>query len=89
MQIRDAHKLWGSVMAEGSSNTGVVAVLAILVIVLIAGFIAWQGGMLGGSRSGTDVTVGLQRAQAGARSPGGENPGRERPDQPAEAPAAP
>ena len=74
---------------EGSSNTGVVAVVAILVIVLVGAFIAWQGGMLGGSRSGTDVKVELNAPRPAPENPGGENPGRETPDQPAEAPAAP
>lgn len=38
-------------MAEGSgSNTGVVAVLVIFVIVLMA-FFAWQGGLFGGGES--------------------------------------
>ena len=74
---------------EGSSNTGVVAVLAILVIALIAGFIAWQGGVFGGSRSGTDVNVELNAPTPAPENPGGDNPGKETPDQPAEAPAAP
>lgn len=33
---------------EGSGNTGVVAVLVIFIIVAVAAFFAWQGGMFGG-----------------------------------------
>lgn len=43
---------------NGSSNTGVVAVLAIFIIVVVAAFFAWQGGMFGGG-DGTDVEVEL------------------------------
>jgi hypothetical protein len=32
---------------NGSSNTGIVAVVVIFVIVLIAGYFAWQNGMFG------------------------------------------
>jgi len=48
---------------SGSSNTGIVAVLAIFILVLIAGFFAWQGGWLGGGGGGgggdTDINVDL------------------------------
>lgn len=45
---------------RGSGNTGIVAVVVILVIVLVAGFFAWQNGMLGGHRSDTKVNVELK-----------------------------
>lgn len=33
---------------EGGSNTGVVAVLVIFLVVVIGGFFAWKSGMFGG-----------------------------------------
>lgn len=42
---------------SGSSNTGVVAVLVIFVIVAGAAFFAWQGGMFGGGGSKGDSNV--------------------------------
>ncbi len=68
---------------EGTGNTGVVAVFAIVVIVLVAAFFAWQGGMLGGSGRDTDINVELNAPKAAPESPGAEMP-----DQPAEAPQA-
>ena len=45
-------------MADGSSsNTGIVAVLAIFIIALIAGFFAWQGGVFEGGGGGGDTTI--------------------------------
>ncbi len=35
--------------SESSSNTGVVAIFAILLMVMIAGFIAWRAGVFGGN----------------------------------------
>src|SRR5215217_1544193 len=40
--------------SESASNTGVVAILVIFLIVVIAAFFAWRGGMFGGSKK-TDV----------------------------------
>lgn len=45
--------------SSGSGNTGIVAVLAIFIIVLVAAFFAWQGGMFGGGDGGTDINVEL------------------------------
>jgi hypothetical protein len=42
-------------MAEserGSSSTGVVAIFAIVMMIVIAGFIAWRAGVFGGGDSG-------------------------------------
>jgi hypothetical protein len=41
-------------MAEGngSSNTGVIAVLVIFVIVIVLAFLAYRGGMFGGGKGG-------------------------------------
>ena len=46
-------------MADGSNNSGVVAVFAIFIIVVVAAFFAWQGGMFGsgGKHGGTDIEV--------------------------------
>jgi hypothetical protein len=40
---------------ESSSNTGVVAILVIFLIVVIAAVFAWRGGMFGGGK--TDIKV--------------------------------
>lgn len=45
--------------ANSSNNTGIVAIVVILVIVLIAGFFAWQNGMLG-PRHGSDTRVNVE-----------------------------
>jgi len=42
--------------SESASNTGVVAILVIFLIVVIAAVFAWQGGMFGGKKS-TDVNI--------------------------------
>ncbi len=42
---------------EGSSNTGVVAIVVIFLIVVIAAFFAWRGGMFGGKSTNIDVDV--------------------------------
>lgn len=46
---------------SGSGNTGVVAIFAIVLLVMIAGFVAWQGGWLGGGGGGgnTEINVDL------------------------------
>lgn len=41
-------------MAESTGgSTGMVAIVAIVILVLGAGFFAWQSGMLGGGKSDT------------------------------------
>ena len=40
---------------DSSSNTGVVAILVIFLIVVLAAVFAWRGGMFGGGK--TDVKV--------------------------------
>jgi len=42
---------------ESSGNTGVVAILVIFLIVVIAAFFAWRGGMFGGGTKKTEVDV--------------------------------
>ena len=42
----------------GGSNTGIVAIVAILVIVLVIGFLAYRGGLFGGSKK-TSVDVNI------------------------------
>ncbi|HUP92663.1 MAG TPA: hypothetical protein VM074_10485 [Solimonas sp.] len=49
--------------SSGSGNTGVVAVLAIFIIVVVAAFFAWQGGMFGG---GHDTKVNVELKQPGS-----------------------
>lgn len=44
---------------EGGSNTGVVAVLVIFLVVVIGGFFAWQNGMFGGKQE-TQVNIELK-----------------------------
>ena len=47
--------------SESSSNTGVVAIFAILLMVMIAGFVAWRAGVFGGgdgdSHHSLDINV--------------------------------
>ena len=42
---------------EGSSNTGVVAIVVIFLIVVIAAFFAYRSGMNGGGTKKTEVDV--------------------------------
>jgi hypothetical protein len=50
---------------EGSSNTGVVAIVVIFLIVVIAALFAWRGGIFGGSKS-TDVNIKVDTPSAPA-----------------------
>lgn len=46
--------------SESSGSTGIVAIFAILLMVVIAGFIAWQAGVFGGGggdRKSLDINV--------------------------------
>ena len=49
---------------EGSSNTGVVAIVVIFLIVVIAAFFAWRGGMFGGKSTKVDINVSAPAAPA-------------------------
>ncbi|HTL34242.1 MAG TPA: hypothetical protein VL326_14025 [Kofleriaceae bacterium] len=40
--------------SESSGSTGVVAIFAILLMIMIAGFIAWRAGVFGGGNGGSD-----------------------------------
>lgn len=40
-----------------SSNTGVVAIVAIMLMLVVAGFIAWRAGMFGGQDRDIDVDI--------------------------------
>lgn len=43
---------------ESSGNSGIVAMFAIVLLVLIAGFIAWQAGLFGGGgKKSVDINV--------------------------------
>ena len=44
---------------EGSSNTGVVAILVIFIIVVVIALFAWQGGLFnrGGGKTDVDIKV--------------------------------
>ena len=37
---------------SGSSNTGIVAIFAIVLLLMIGAFVAWQAGMFGGGGGG-------------------------------------
>ena len=50
--------------SESSGNTGVVAILVIFLIVVIAAFFAWRGGMFGGKSTKIDVNVEAPSAPA-------------------------
>jgi len=54
---------------SGSSNAGIVAVLAIFVLVLIAGFFAWQGGWLSGGGGGGDTDIKVEMPSPPAPPP--------------------
>ena len=41
----------------GGGSTGVVAVLAIFLIVIVATFFAWRGGLFGGKTNRVDINV--------------------------------
>jgi hypothetical protein len=42
---------------ESSSNTGVVAILVIFLIVVVLAVLAWQGGLFGGKTTKVDVDI--------------------------------
>ncbi|MBC7933440.1 MAG: hypothetical protein H7Z38_23005 [Rubrivivax sp.] len=42
---------------DSSSNTGVVAILVIFLIVVLAAVFAWRGGMFGGGKTDINVDV--------------------------------
>ncbi len=42
---------------ESSSNTGVVAILVIFLVVVVLAFLAWQGGVFGGKTTKVDVDI--------------------------------
>jgi hypothetical protein len=46
-------------MADNSSSTSIVAIFAILLMVAIAGVLAWQAGVFGGrgDRQGIDINL--------------------------------
>ena len=48
---------------EGGSNTGVVAVLVIFVIVVVLAFLAWRGGLFGGRSPKINVNVAVPQSQ--------------------------
>ena len=50
---------------EGSSNTGVVAIVVIFLIVVIAAVFAWRSGVFGGSKK-TEVDINVSAPSAPA-----------------------
>jgi Flp pilus assembly protein protease CpaA len=44
-------------MASEGSSSGIVAIFAIMLLVLIGGFIAWQAGVFGGGDGDRDIDV--------------------------------
>ena len=43
--------------SENGSNSGIVAIFAIMLLVMIGGFIAWQAGVFGGGDGGGDKKI--------------------------------
>ena len=43
--------------SDSSSSTGIVAIVAILLMLAIAGFLAWRGGLFGGGGSSHKLDV--------------------------------
>jgi hypothetical protein len=54
---------------EGGSNTGVVAVLVIFVIVVVLAFLAWRGGLFGGRSTKINVNVSAPQQQSQPAAP--------------------
>jgi hypothetical protein len=50
--------------SDSSSNTGVVAILVIFLIVVIAALFAWRSGVFGGKSTKVDVNVTAPSAPA-------------------------
>ncbi|MDT7688270.1 MAG: hypothetical protein QOJ70_2360 [Acidobacteriota bacterium] len=50
--------------SDSSSNTGVVAILVIFLIVVIAALFAWRSGVFGGKSTKVDVNVSAPSAPA-------------------------
>ena len=47
-------------MASGNSNSGIVAIFAIMLLAMLGGFIAWQAGVFGsGDHGGKKVDVNI------------------------------
>ena len=44
-------------MATEGSNSGIVAIFAIMLLVMIGAFIAWQAGVFGGGGGERDIDV--------------------------------
>lgn len=42
---------------ESSSNTGVVAILVIFLVVVVLAFLAWQGGIFGRGGGSKDINI--------------------------------
>lgn len=42
---------------DNSSNTGVVAILVIFLVVVVIALFAWQGGWFGGKETKVDINV--------------------------------
>lgn len=51
---------------ESSSNTGVVAILVIFIIVVVLGFLAFRGGLFGGGGKSTKIDVDVKAPSAPA-----------------------
>ena len=49
---------------DGGGSTGVVAVLVIFLIVIVAAFLAWRGGLFGGKKTQVNVNVTTPSAPA-------------------------
>jgi hypothetical protein len=54
---------------EGGSNTGVVAVLVIFVIVIVLAFFAWRGGFFGGRSTRINVNVAVPQSSQQPAAP--------------------
>lgn len=50
--------------SESSSSTGIVAIFAILLMIMIAGFIAWRAGVFGGGGDHRSLDINVHTPNA-------------------------
>jgi len=59
---------------DGSSSTGIVAVLVIFLIVVILAFLAWRGGLFGGRKTQVNINVTTPQSSQPSQPPPRSSP---------------